>query len=76
MVSRLREEAGKTRFSQAAEFLDDDLELGTGTGSVRDSVRSVVPPLEEDRQLDGELETAGDLVRFGAIRAAVDEALD
>ncbi|AFK21453.1 histidine ammonia-lyase (plasmid) [Haloferax mediterranei ATCC 33500] len=62
--------------SQAAEFLDDDLELGTGTGSVRDSVRSVVPPLEEDRQLDGELETAGDLVRFGAIRAAVDEALD
>ncbi|ELK44733.1 histidine ammonia-lyase, partial [Haloferax sp. BAB-2207] len=41
---------------------------------VRDAIRSVVPPLDEDRRLDGELETAADLVRFGAIRAAIDDA--
>ncbi|MFK8215117.1 histidine ammonia-lyase [Haloferax volcanii] len=60
--------------SQAAEFLDEGLELGTGTGAVRDAIRSVVPPLDEDRRLDGELETAADLVRFGAIRAALADA--
>ncbi|POG56128.1 histidine ammonia-lyase [Haloferax marisrubri] len=60
--------------SQAAEFLDESLELGTGTGAVRDAIRSVVPPLDEDRRLDGELETAADLVRFGAIRAAIADA--
>ncbi|CQR53971.1 MULTISPECIES: histidine ammonia-lyase [Haloferax] len=60
--------------SQAAEFLGDGLELGTGTGAVRDAIRSVVPPLDEDRRLDGELETAADLVRFGAIRAAIADA--
>ncbi|ELZ84733.1 histidine ammonia-lyase [Haloferax elongans ATCC BAA-1513] len=62
--------------AQAAEFLDDGLELGTGTGAARDEVRSVVPPLDEDRPLDEELETAADLVRFGAIRAAVESVLD
>ena len=60
--------------AQAAEFLGEGLDLGTGTGAVRDAIRSVVPPLDEDRRLDGELETAADLVRFGAIHAAVADA--
>ncbi|WP_416841585.1 histidine ammonia-lyase [Haloferax sp. DFSO52] len=60
--------------AQAAEFLESGLELGTGTGAVRDAVRSVVPPLTDDRPLDGELEEVADLVRFGAIRLAANEA--
>ncbi|KAB1191160.1 MULTISPECIES: histidine ammonia-lyase [Haloferax] len=60
--------------AQAAEFLEAGLELGRGTGAVRDAIRSVVPPLNDDRPLDGELEDVSDLVRFGAIRLAANEA--
>ncbi|WP_410767636.1 histidine ammonia-lyase [Haloferax sp. DFSO60] len=62
--------------AQAAEFLPDGLALGDGTGAVRDAIREVVPPLDDDRQLDGELELAAELVRFGAIREAIEGTLD
>jgi histidine ammonia-lyase len=35
--------------AQAAEFVDDSLAHGAGTGAVYDAVRAVVPPLDEDR---------------------------
>ncbi|WP_415380724.1 histidine ammonia-lyase [Halosimplex sp. TS25] len=62
--------------AQAAEFVDDDLTPGRGTGAAFEAVRERVPPLEEDRPLAGEIETTADLVASGALESRVTEALD
>ncbi|MFC7138610.1 histidine ammonia-lyase [Halosimplex aquaticum] len=62
--------------AQAAEFVEDDLTPGRGTGAAFEAVRERVPPLEGDRPLAGEIETAADLVASGDLESRVSEALD
>jgi histidine ammonia-lyase len=57
--------------AQAAEFVDDSLEHGRGTGAVYDLVRSVVPPLTTDRQLSGDIEAVKELVQEGIVTARI-----
>ena len=61
--------------AQAAEFVDDDLSHGVGTGAVYDAVRAVVPPLSGDRPLAEDIESCATLVECGALDAAVEAAL-
>lgn len=42
--------------AQAMEFIDDDLEPGTGTDAAYEMVREQMPPLGEDRPLHAEIE--------------------
>ncbi|WP_459192805.1 histidine ammonia-lyase [Halosimplex sp. J119] len=62
--------------AQAAEFVDDDLAPGRGSGAAYEAVRERVPPLEDDRPLAGEMETAADLVASGTLESRVAEALE
>ncbi len=57
----------------AAQGIDCRAPLGTGTElrKAHALIRSVVPPLDEDRYLAGDLEAARDLVRSGALDACV-----
>ncbi len=61
--------------AQAAEFLDDDLSHGVGTGAAYEAVREVVAPLVEDRPLHGDIERADALVASGLLAERVEEAL-
>ena len=61
--------------AQAAEFLDDELQHGIGTGTAYDLVREVVPPLDQDRSLAAEMEAVSDLIGEGLLDSAVAEAL-
>ena len=58
----------------AAEALDfhQPLHPGPGVGAARDSVRTVVPPLESDRMLTPDLEAVRALMLSGALRASVE----
>ncbi|ELZ20277.1 histidine ammonia-lyase [Halosimplex carlsbadense 2-9-1] len=62
--------------AQAAEFVDDDLAPGRGSGAAYEAVRERVPPLEGDRPLADEMAAVADLVRSGALEARVNAALD
>ena len=62
--------------AQAMEFVDDDLDPGTGTGAAYDAIREHVPPLDADRPLHGEIEIATELVATGRLDDAVERALD
>jgi histidine ammonia-lyase len=61
----------------AAEALDFHRPLmpGPGVGAARDSVRTVVPPLESDRMLTPDLEAVRALMRTGALRASVEQVI-
>ena len=61
----------------AAEALDFHRPLlpGPGVGAARDSVRTVVPPLESDRMLTPDLEAVRTLMRTGALRASVEQMI-
>ncbi|UPW01941.1 histidine ammonia-lyase [Halorussus gelatinilyticus] len=61
--------------AQAAEFLDDDLSHGVGTGAAYEAVRDVVPPLVEDRPLHEDVERADALVASGLLTERVEDAL-
>ncbi|QLD90051.1 histidine ammonia-lyase [Natronomonas salina] len=61
--------------AEAAEYLDDDLVLGSGTAAVREAVREVVPPLERDRRLDGDIDAVESLVASGLVDDAVTSAI-
>ena len=56
---------------EAAEYVDDDLDLGVGTGAIYDLVREHVPPLSGDRRLDDEVDTIDRLVRTGGLDQAI-----
>lgn len=60
--------------TEAAEYLDDDLALGTGTAAVYDAVREVVEPLEADRRLDGDIAAVDALLEAGLLAEAVADA--
>ncbi|QLH77365.1 histidine ammonia-lyase [Halosimplex rubrum] len=62
--------------AQAAEFVDDDLAPGRGTGAAYEAVRERVPPLDEDRPLADELAAVAELVASGDLEARVNAALD
>jgi len=62
--------------AQAAEFVDDGLAPGRGSGAAYEAVRERVPPLDEDRPLADELAAVADLVRSGDLEARVNAALD
>ena len=51
------------------------LEPGPGVKAARDAVRSVVPPLERDRIMTGDLEAARALIVSGSLRAAVEAVI-
>jgi len=61
--------------AQAAEFVDDDLDHGVGTGAVYDLVRDVVSPLEEDRPVHRDVAAVVNLLATDSMAAVVD-ALD
>jgi histidine ammonia-lyase len=61
--------------AQAAEFVDDDLDHGDGTGAVYDAVRAVVDPLEADRPPQPDIEAVERLVATGTLDTALEEAL-
>jgi histidine ammonia-lyase len=61
--------------AQAAEFVDDDLAHGVGTGATYDAVREVVPPLVEDRPVYRDVDAADALVETGALDQALAETL-
>jgi histidine ammonia-lyase len=66
--------------AQAAEFVDDDLAPGRGSGAAYEAVRERVPPLDGDHPLADEMAAVADLVTSGALEdrvtAALDEPLD
>ena len=61
--------------AEAAGYLDEDLALGTGSAAVRDAVREVVPPLDADRRLDGDVAAVESLVAEGLLDEAVGDAV-
>ncbi|WP_255151058.1 histidine ammonia-lyase [Halorarius halobius] len=61
--------------AQAAEFVDDDLAHGEGTGAAYEAVRAVVPELEGDRSPRPDIVAANDLVATGALDDALAAAL-
>jgi histidine ammonia-lyase len=62
--------------AQAAEFVDDDLAPGRGSGAAYEAVRERVPPLEADRPLADEMATVAELVASRDLEDRVNEALD
>ncbi len=66
--------------AQAADFVDDALELGVGSAEAYDAVRAVVPKLTADRPIHEDIEAAGALVESPAfierVAAALDEELE
>lgn len=62
--------------AQAAEFVPEALAHGVGTGAAYELVRSVVPPLEEDRPVHADIEAATELVGTGLLGEGVDDVLD
>jgi histidine ammonia-lyase len=62
--------------AQAAEFVDDDLAPGRGSGAAYEAVRERVPPLEADRPLADEMVAVAELVASGALETRVNAALD
>lgn len=61
--------------TQAMEFVDDSLSLGTGTGVAYETVREEVPPLTEDRPLHGEIETVAEQLASGRLEHRIGRGL-
>jgi len=62
--------------AQAAEFVDEDLAHGVGTGATYEAVREVVPPLSTDRPPHPDVEAVDALVETGVLDRAIGDALD
>jgi histidine ammonia-lyase len=62
--------------AQAMEFVDDGLAPGSGTGVAYDTIRDVIPPLDEDRPLHAEIGIASELVATGRLEAQVERVVD
>ncbi|WP_255194965.1 histidine ammonia-lyase [Halorarius litoreus] len=61
--------------AQAAEFVDDDLAHGAGTGATYEAVRAVVPPLDADRSPRPDIVAVDRLVSSGALDDALERTL-
>ena len=62
--------------AEAAEYVDDDLGHGVGTGAVYDLVREVVDPLDGDRPLTADIERVGELIADGSVAECVSGSLE
>jgi histidine ammonia-lyase len=62
--------------AEAAEYVDDDLEHGVGTGAAYRAIREVVDPLDGDRPLHADIDRAEALVAGGLLEEQVTTALD
>ncbi|MFT4923449.1 MAG: histidine ammonia-lyase [Haloarculaceae archaeon] len=62
--------------AQAAEYVDEDLAYGDGTGAAYRAIRDVVEKLTEDRPIHEDIERAGTLVASGLLEERVEEALE
>ncbi|GGK52501.1 histidine ammonia-lyase [Haloarcula sebkhae] len=62
--------------AQAADFVDNGLELGVGSAEAYDAVRAVVPRLTADRPVHEDIEAASALVESPAFTERVAAALD
>ncbi|MBV0923813.1 histidine ammonia-lyase [Halomicroarcula limicola] len=62
--------------AQAAEFLDDSLSHGVGTGVAYETVRDVIPKLDADREVHEDIDRARTLVTEGLLVDRVSEAVD
>jgi histidine ammonia-lyase len=60
--------------AQALEFTDPN-GTGAGTGAAYKAIRSVVPPLAQDRVLAPDIEACAELIRSGRIVEAVEAAI-
>lgn len=61
--------------TEAAEYVDDDLDHGVGTGTAVTAVREVVDPLTEDRPPSPDIDRVDALVASGLLEARVTDAL-
>lgn len=61
---------------EATEYLDDDLALGVGTSAAQGLVRTVFPPLENDRELQSVIDSVSGLVATGELEEVVQSALE
>ncbi|MFC4359664.1 histidine ammonia-lyase [Halobium salinum] len=61
--------------AQAAEFVDDDLAHGPGTGAAYAVVREVVPALDADRPHDADMDAVASLVGEGVVEKRVRDAV-
>ncbi|NHN60808.1 histidine ammonia-lyase [Halorussus rarus] len=61
--------------AQAAEFIEEGLAHGVGTGAAYEAVREAVPPLVEDRPIYEDVERADALVASGLLEERVEAAL-
>jgi len=61
--------------AQAAEFVDDDLAYGDGTGATYDTVRAVVPALDDDRPPAPDIRAVERVVSDGLLDEALDATL-
>lgn len=62
--------------TEAAEYVDDDLALGAGTAAVYDAVRDLVPQLDGDRRLDGDIRALETLVASGLLDEAIENGVE
>ncbi len=62
--------------AQAAEFVDDELAHGRGTGAAYRVMRDVIPPLVRDRPIHVDVDAATRMVQDGVLERAVAAALD
>jgi histidine ammonia-lyase len=62
--------------TQAAEFVDDDLAHGPGTGAAYETVREVVPALDADRPHDADMDAVALLVADGIVEERVRRAVE
>jgi histidine ammonia-lyase len=60
--------------AQAIDFRRPD-QPAAGTAAVHAAIREVVPHLDADRMLSGEIETVADMVRDGTLVAAAVDAV-
>ena len=61
--------------AEAAEYVDADLALGTGTAAAYETVREAVAPLSGDRRLDGDIAAVDSLLARGRLDEAVGAAV-
>ena len=62
--------------AQAAEFVDEELAHGVGTGAAYAAVRDVVDPLEADRPPAPDVEAVATLIESGTLDRALAAAMD
>lgn len=61
---------------EAAEYLNDDLELGVGTSAAQQLVRQEFPPLKDDRELQSVIDSVSGLLTTGELDEVIQSVLE